>query len=311
MPETTTTIENGQGGCCICCKAGTKTCYCGCCPCVPDGDLTFSVLDCNITYGGVTYPNGCGDCAEGWTFTLTKRDTECMVHTRGISNDSPDIGAITCSPCSATEYTGTPRPTPPLPLPLIGTEPYPEAWGFSGTVCDNCETSDDFESDECDGMALRASLCCCKTGIPEGSVVNYPLSEHPCPMVTASNCNTVEDSKCSMDCFWFGMSTWEKYDIDGDGVKDSPCSNCAAVQTSFGPLVPGSLFGGEGGTCFGVTSGQCSSLEDGVWRPFMIAVTGSFMIACDCQTGLIGHGFGGTITSYDPVLMQITALIHE
>ena len=297
MAETTTTIENGQGDCCICCKAGTKTCYCGCCPCVPTSDLTFSVLDCYVTVGGVSQP--CGACADSWTFTLTKQDTECIVHTVG---DIDGQGTISCTPC-ANEYDDH------------LSDPYPEAWGFSGTVCGgtlDCSTTDPpFESASCGGMALRASLCCCKTGIPETE--EYTTDEHPCPMVTASNCNgshQMEDAPCSMDCFWFGMSTWEKYDIDSTPGNDSPCSPCAAVQPAFGPVIPGSLFGGGAGTCFTIVSGQCQSSTTPN-KPFMLAVRGQFMIACDCQTGLVGYGFGGVVTSYSPVQMTIDALIHE
>jgi len=298
-------IQNGVGGCCICCKPEGKTCYCGCCPCVPDGDLTFSVYDCSISYGGASYE--CSSCADGWTFTLSKRDTECIVHTVGIPDDG--YGAVTCSPCDETEYRGAST------VPAGAT--YNEAWGFSGTVCGDCNTTDPpFESSNCDGMALRASLCCCKTGIPESST-EYTTDDHPCPMDTASNCTTIT-MPCSMECFWFVMSTWEKYDIDPSPGKDSPCSRCAAVQPAYGPLVPGELFGGAG-KCFTITSytdtegglSQCKSPSSDPPKPFMLGVEASFPIACDCQTGLVGYGYGGVITSYSPVQMTIKALITE
>ena len=294
MPETTKTFQNGNGGCCICCTPA-KTCYCGCCPCVPAGSLTFSVLDCYVTVGGVS--QSCGACADSWTFQLAKQDTECIVHTVGIDDDG--YGEITCSPCINTEYREA-------------NTAYNEAWGFSGTVCGDCSTTNPpFESASCGGMALRASLCCCKTGIPE--TTQYTTDDHPCPMVTASNCNgdyQMEDAPCSMDCFWFGMSTWEEYNIDSAPGNDSPCSPCAAVQPAFGPVIPGSLFGGGAGTCFTIVSGQCHSSTTPN-KPFMLAVHGQFMIACDCQTGLVEYGFGGAVTNYSPVQMTIDALIHE
>ena len=295
MAETITTIENGQGGCCICCKADSdKTCYCGCCPCVPAGSLTFSVIDCSITYGGVPAGTGCTQCAKDWSFTLTKQDTECIVHTVG---DIHGQGEITCSTC-LNEYDGTP--------PAGAT--YNEVWGYSGTVCGgSCESdSPPAKEESCGGMCIRASLCCCKTGVPETE--EYTTDEHPCPVTTAASCPTSTGTPCSQNCFWFGMSAYECYDIDGDGVVDSPCSPCAAVQPSFGPLIPGSLFGGGGYHCFNPPiTGQCGTDE----KPFMLAYEGTFPIACDCQTGNITYAFGGAVSSYDPVQMTIKVLIHE
>ena len=298
MAETITTIENGQGGCCICCKAGTKTCYCGCCPCVPTSDLTFSVLDCQMLVPGEPSSRSCEGCIDSWTFQLAQQPTECIVHTIGDSNGEGEIGS--CAICG-NEYNSH----------SDTTDDYPEAWGYSGLVCDDeCSTaSPPFNDTSCGGMAIRASLCCCKTGIPETE--EYTTDEHPCPMVTASTCNTVEDATCSMNCFWFGMSAYEDYDIDGDSVMDSPCSPCSAVQTYFGGT-PGILVPGDVARqiCFSMGTGQCHSSTT-PHKPFMLAFESSFTIKCDCHTGLVTKDFFGNAVSYSDITINLTALIHE
>ena len=296
MPETTKTFQNGNGGCCICCTPA-KTCYCGCCPCVPAGPLTFSVLDCTMLVPGEPAARQCEGCIDGWTFQLAQQPTECIVHTIGDSNGEGGIGG--CAICG-NEYNSH----------SDTTDDYPEAWGFSGTVCGDCSTTNPpFESASCGGMALRASLCCCKTGIPESTV--YTTDEHPCPMVTASTCKTVEDATCSMNCFWFGMTAYEDYDIDGDSVMDSPCSPCSAVQTYFGGtpgmIVPGDV---QRQICFSMVTGQCysSTIPN---NKFMLAFESSFTIRCDCHTGLVTKDFFGNAVSYSDIAINLTALIHE
>ena len=299
MAEHIREIKNGEGACCICCEPGGKTCYCGCCPCVPAGSLTFSVLDCQMSVPGEPTSRSCEGCIDGWTFQLAQQPTECIVHTIGDSNGEGEIGG--CAICG-NEYNSH----------SDTTDDYPEAWGYSGLVCDNeCSTATPpFEDTSCGGMAIRASLCCCKTGIPEDST-EYSEDDHPCPMVTASTCNTVEDAPCSMNCFWFGMTAYEDYDIDGVGGVDSPCSPCSAVQTYFGGT-PGILVPGDVARtiCFSMVTGQCQSSTTPN-KPFMLAVNSSFTIKCDCHTGVITYNYLGNPASYSDITINLTALIHE
>ena len=114
-----------------------------------------------------------------------------------------------------------------------------------------------------------------------------------------------------MDCFWFGITAYEDYDIDGDSVMDSPCSPCSAVQTYFGGT-PGILVPGDVARtiCFSMVTGQCHSSTT-PHKPFMLAFESSFTIKCDCHTGLVTKDFFGNAVSYSDITINLTALIHE
>ena len=281
---------NNEASCCYC---GCAECYCNCCACYPTGSLTFSMIDCSIDSIGYSWTGrDCQSCGT-WEFELAKDPSICYYHTSGAGG---------CTSCTS-EYNQTHHPGP--------YRDYPEAWSFSGKICDDCTTADPpMLSDDCGGMCVRASLCCCKTGIY--SETWPPSEDRTCAVSDSISCGTAPSGEytCDMGCFWFQMSAYECYDIDGDGVKDSPCSPGAAVDRSFGPDIPGSLFTSEAGVCLNVVSGQCSNPNASPPKKFMAVVKGSFQIACDCQTGeVLNYGTPGV--SYQPVNMHFQGLITE
>lgn len=275
---------NNEASCCYC---GCAECYCNCCACYPTGSLTFSMIECSIdSLTSAWTGRDCESCGT-WEFDLAKDSSICYYHTSGAGG---------CSSCTS-EYAGA-------------SKIYPEAWSFSGTVCGDCTTADPpMVSDTCGGMCVRASLCCCKTGIYSATL---PAEDRTCAVSSPVSCGTPPsgDYACDMGCFWFQMSAYECYDIDGDGVNDSPCSPCAAYDRSFGPDVPGSLFTSEAGVCLNVISGQCSNPNASPPKKFMAVVEGSFQIACDCQSGeILNPGTPGA--TYQPVNMNFQGLITE
>ena len=282
----------GNGSCCSC---PCSNCYCNCCSCYPETDLTFSMISCSIDSVTSSWTGrDCETCdGNAWEFTLSRDPNICYYHSSGAGG---------CTSCP-DEYNQSVYPGP--------HRDYPEAWGFSGKICGECETDDPpMISDNCGGMCIRASLCCCKTGTY--SEEWPPAEDRTCPVQSQNNCGTGPsgDYTCDMGCFWFQMSSYECYDIDGDGTNDSPCSPCAAVDNSFGPDIPVTLFTSEAGLCMNVVSGQCKNPNSDPEKKFMAVVKGTFQIACDCQTGeVLNYGTPGV--SYQPVNMHFQGLITE
>ena len=256
------------------------------------------MIDCSVDSVSYTFTgrecDQCGDPPTAWEFTLAQDPSICYYHTSGSH----------CTTCG-NEYNQA------VGHPEGEYKEYPEAWSFSGKICDECTTADPpMLSNSCGGMCVRASLCCCKTGIYSAT---WPAPEgRTCATQTEMVCGglTSGDYTCDMGCFWFQMSSYECYDIDGDGTNDSPCSQCAAYDRSFGPDVPGTLFTSEAGVCMNIVSGQCQNPNSDPEKKFMAVVKGTFQIACDCQTGeIINPGTPGA--TYQPVNMHFVGLITE
>lgn len=201
-------------GCCNCCGTqqanarvhshGTSNvpadgeghaCYCGCCPCKPEGNLEFRMIACETILpekdaDGSLRKQVCssmgllpdGSQKSAMKFTMSKfnqngepnsgcHQTQQYVNQNdnwttwmGRSVPATRLGCLTTGPggiYSGSQYTDTSR---------LGE--YEEAWGFSGTVCQaDIEVPDrpawTFGGDngaQCLGMSISASLCCCKTG---------------------------------------------------------------------------------------------------------------------------------------------------
>jgi hypothetical protein len=292
----TTTIGIGVrhgNTCCMCCgvqSADGDSCYCNCCACVPTGPLTFEMVRCEIRSPMVK------DCScTDFTFEMGKGSAQCYYHSDGEA--SPGGGG--CTPCQ-DQYQNQP------------TGAYIESWGFSGTVCGDCTSSaPPMSGDDCGGMCITASLCCCKTGIVTSG---GGVPDHPCPIQSAETCSTAgnglasgvtpESLSCRMECFWFEIEPFNCYNIMGGGL-DSPCSPCAAYtgDASFPQTTPGSL---SPAICHSIVSGQCASPTQN--KKFMLMVEGSMNINCDCQTGVV---IPMNTPPIMPVAMHYTGLITE
>ena len=278
--------------CCVCCG----DCYCKCCSCPVEGSLDFDMVECFYTKVGVPSTQYDCDC-DDWSFTMTQAPDMCYVHTSGGG----------CSPCDG-EYQGSAfGPGGTLPY-----DPnYTEAWGWSGVICDDCTNeSPPADQSSCGGMTIKASLCCCKTGIQSSA------DGHPCPLDTPPSCQATPPTVypggtlCSLDCFWFEITPWWTYYINGGAVPDSPCSRCAAFPAGGGGgggLIPGSL---QDRISMIPISGQCGCNTCSPTKKFMLLVSGTFTINCDCQTGVY-QSFGGGGGSVTPVMMTLVGLISE
>ena len=278
--------------CCVCCE----DCYCKCCSCPVEGSLDFDMVECFYTKVGVPSTQYDCDC-DDWSFTMTQAPDMCYVHTSGGG----------CSPCDG-EYQGSAfGPGGTLPY-----DPnYTEAWGWSGVICDDCTNeSPPADQSSCGGMTIKASLCCCKTGIYSSA------PGHPCPLDTPPSCQATPPTVypggtlCALDCFWFEITPWWTYYINGGAVPDSPCSRCAAFPAGGGGgggLIPGSL---QDRICMVPISGQCGCNTCSPTKKFMLLVSGTFTINCDCQTGVY-QSFGGGGGSVTHVMMTLVGLISE
>ena len=297
-----TTYIGGHGPdaqeCCLCCGE----CYCNCCACSYEGTLDFEMIECSwINPMNPTVVHEC--MCDDWSFTMEHKPDMCYVHTSGGG----------CSPCY-DEYQGHCFTESCLPF----NPDYTEAWGWSGVVCDSCTTnSPPTNSSSCAGMGIKASLCCCKTGIPMDSD-DPRRGEHPCPHPNfiPPNCQSTPPSVasgnplCSLDCFWFEITPEYTYYINGGSEPDSPCSSCAAF-----PMGGGGGGGNIVGTlqdriCMIPVSGQCACTTCDPQKKFMLTVSGDFSISCDCQTGIY-QSFGGGGGSVTPVTMTVIGLISE
>ena len=270
--------------CCICCPTGGAygdRCHCNCCPCPATGNLEFTMTACYLNEVNLSC------MCDGWTFIMEPRTEECHHHDHEI--DSP------CTHCG-TAYTGI----------SSTTTQFPESWGFSGKICDDCEDSGVFPESppmsglDCLGMAITASLCCCKTGIKiveNGANLNTAPANHPCPQEDSSTFDCFShqvnqtDVECSIDCMWFEIQGDDTaYSVPTDiGDMPSPCSPCATYTGTWdgeyaSPEInqPGSVTG----LCTTIISGQCGSPNNVPEKKFMLLVTGDFLINCDCQTGV-------------------------
>ena len=304
----TTEYIGGHAGdaepCCLCCgfrdAAGHAQCVCNCCACPYEGDLDFEMIYCSWTPVGT--PGGAEDCmCDDWSFTMTQAPDMCYVHTSGGG----------CSPCD-DQYQGS---------CFNGTDPdclayrpqYVEAWQWSGVVCDTCTTdSPPANASDCGGMSIRVSLCCCKTGVDSSA------TGHPCPLPegeflrcqpTGTVTPFTPGAACDLDCFWCMITPKDVYYINSGPLPDSPCSNCAAFPAAGGGggSTPGTL---QQRICMIPISGQCGCDICDPQKKFMLMVSGTFTINCDCQTGVY-QSFGGGGGIVTPVMMTVVGLIQE
>ena len=180
-----------NNNCCICCGE----CYCNCCACPAGSCMQFSTVRCEVTSAATD-----SVCCEGLEFTMTKRPDECWAHSNGGQ----------CSP----NYCLMDRKG--------DSTVWPDMWGYSGTVCTSCTTdSPPMEQSNCEGACITASLCCCRTGNPDGTcAVSATCSQPTLPAIA-------ETPECAMDCFYFEMRGYNCYATGCGPGTDMSCSCCA------------------------------------------------------------------------------------
>ena len=293
---------NHGNTCCSCCHPPAQgdqpvsdnidSCYCNCCACVPTGPLCFEMVACSIAGGGLDTSTPC--MCSGFSFTMDKGTEMCYYHSSGSANP----GGGQCTVCPA-EYTTQP------------TGGYIEAWGFSGTVCSDCTTSQPpMSGTDCGGMCITASLCCCKTGIQVTGALDY---EHPCPVQAPAQCASVGhgmatgagDFPCYSHCFWFEIEPYNCYTIGTASEPNSPCSICS-TYTGEGELPQETVGTLSTNNCAELVSGQCMGSTG---EKFMLLVEGEFLINCDCQTGVVVDPM--LTPPIQPVAMKWSGLITE
>lgn len=242
-------------GCNCCAVEDSLPCTEGCCKCPTTGSLSFDILDCQA-YHVVTNPIDGMDnwapidsCCDQMSFSLTKSLGYEMCTTSGHQPSTID-GADGSSCLTTGTGAGQPSGT--------GTGILPELWGFSGTVCGDCETVEPrtglhldphsgwstgtFAAKQCEGMCVRASLCCCVSptsgasiggGARCGGGANLPGRNKNC--------------RCAVGCYKFTMEPFDCHDIDYSvicpprtGTFKSACSPCSYLQ---GPVRTGIVGG--------------------------------------------------------------------
>ena len=280
--------RTGDPDCCTCCGG----CYCTCCPCTYSGGLCFDMIACSVTPpSGPTTTCMCNDMS----FTMTQNAIDCY--------DVHSAAGGQCGKCPG-EFQDVSDPNE--------TGNYIETWGFSGIVCDDCTTSssdlpDDYEveTSDCAGMGIQAGLCCCKTGFVPTKEEKF--TNHPCAVDVPTACTSAHELTCDLECMWFHLVPINVYASVPGGPIDSPCSPCTNIVDDFGIV-----WNGEMDTidhCPQIVSGQCGCPASvcETERKFMIKVTGSMNINCDCQTGV----FDSAVPEVFPVLMTYSGLITE
>jgi hypothetical protein len=260
-PSPPTPIPCGKCNCCS--PPGQPPCSPGCCKCPPTGDVCFDILDCQAYYlaeNPVTeqdnwYP--IDSCCDEMSFTMTHALGYPMCTASGHS-PSQD-GEVDC--LATGSGSGMPTGT--------GTGELPELWGFSGTVCGDCSGGPSrpdgldpmsgwevpyWRQEECDGMCLKASLCCCVSPFGAGAAGQG----NRC----AGGAAIPERSKtcaCGITCYKFTMEPFDchvlPYSVlcppqtsyppnpDDTGSFMSACSPCAFLENPtrtgvFGDLPP-------------------------------------------------------------------------
>ena len=240
-------------GCNCCAFANQLPCSEGCCKCPCDGDLSFDILDCQAYYlaenpiDGIDNWYPISSCCTGMTFGLKKSMGYQICSLTGHSPSTIDGGGNSC----LTTGTGPGMPTG------TGTDVFPELWGFTGTVCGDCMTEPPrpeganaltgwhiphFRTDACDGMCVRASLCCCTNpnsggeiggGTRCGGGADLPERRKAC--------------RCSITCYKFTMEPFDCHEIQRSGICPprtgtfmSACSPCSFLE---GPVRTGVVGG--------------------------------------------------------------------
>jgi hypothetical protein len=254
-------IECGKCNCCS--PPGVPPCSPGCCKCPPSGDVCFDILDCQAYYlfeNTVTHVQNWApidSCCTGMSFTLTHALGYSLCNEEGHNPGLPDDDGDTC----LTTGTGAGMPTG------IGTGELPELWGFSGTVCGDCSggaprpdnlpwsggwDEPSWKSEECDGMCLKASLCCCVSpfGTGTGGGSPPPGQGNRCAGGATlgernSNC------ACGVSCYKFTMAPFDCHKIPnsvlcppatgdyycGPEYTMSACSPCSFLESPMASSV--------------------------------------------------------------------------
>lgn len=181
------------------------TCYCHCCACYPQGNLDFRIIQGTVSkrYGGETtdicnkvganglyYYEEDMDNKDGWSFKLTRSDTECKAVHENLNTLPEAEWKQLCGSSAGPKgnFKGAPytESNPQQDNP-------PEAWGYRGKICEAAITTTDLPGysspGACQGQGIVAALCCCK-----GTTTNYwgsmvggqqePVDfgvDHPCP----------------------------------------------------------------------------------------------------------------------------------
>ena len=247
---------------CNCCSPpGQPPCSPGCCKCPPSGDksdICFDILECQAYYlfeNPATLMDNwapIGSCCTGMSFTMSHALGYTLCDDMGgLKSDSDGETCITTG-------TGAGMPTG------TGTDLLPELWGFSGTVCGDCTSgpsrssvtpnppwsggweNEYWRKEECDGMCLKASLCCCTA--PFGTGKNAGGSEVGAGNRCGGGAALPERSKtcaCGITCYSFTMEPWDCHEIPdtvicppasgrrdcGTGSLMSACSPCSFLET--------------------------------------------------------------------------------
>ena len=282
MP-TTTIVPCGNCHCCS--PPGVPPCSPGCCKCPPTGNICFDILDCQAYYLAENpstlednwYP--VASCCTGMSFTLTHDLGYLLCNEPGHTPSTVDVDGDSC----LTTGTGSGMPTG------TGTGSLPELWGFSGTVCGDCTTGSGrpdnptseidvmsgwekpwFYKEECDGMCLKASLCCCVSPFGDG----IAGQGNRCAGGATQQERTTSCA-CGISCYKFTMEPFDCHTIPytvlcpvQTGTFKSNCSPCSYLQT---PTVTG-VFGSPGIDEYSGCSWSCEEYANdtgsaaGNWR---------------------------------------------
>lgn len=240
------------GGCSCCAFSGELPCSEGCCKCPCTGDVSFDILDCQAYYvieDPLTLQENWApidSCCTGMSFALEKRLGYEICSITGHSPSTVSPGGSGC----LTTGTGAGMPTG------TGIDSLPELWGFTGTVCGGCQTGPSrpsganpmtgwhlphFAQETCDGMCLRASLCCCT--MPNSGISTGPGGGSRCGGAAGAPSTRKRDCRCSTTCYKFTMEPFDCHEIAESvicptmtGTFMAACSPCSYVE---GPVETG------------------------------------------------------------------------
>ena len=235
-------------GCNCCAPVEDQPCTEGCCRCQPSGNLSFDIIDCQAYYVCVNPIDGMDNwcpidsCCTGMNFGL-KRSLGYMVCT--MSGHEPSTVDDDGNSCLTTGIPGGPTGT--------GIDTLPELWGFTGTICNDCQTigprdpslpitggwgDPHFHQEDCNGMCVRESVCCCVSPNSGGSTSSGPRCGGG-----ASLAGRKQTCRCSTQCYKFTMEPFDCHEIDRSvicpprtGTFMSACSPCSFIQ---GPVKTG------------------------------------------------------------------------
>ena len=245
----------GCDECNCCAPIGMPPCTKGCCKCPPSGNVCFDILDCQAYYLAENpatlmdnwYP--LDSCCTGMSFTMTHELGYSVCNEVGHA-PSTSVGGETC----LTTGNGPGQPTG------TGTGELPELWGFSGTVCGDCTTGPSrppgldpmsgwedayWKTDDCGGMCLKASLCCCASPFSGSSGVGPPGGAGSRCAQGAALPGRNSKCECGVTCYKFTMAPWDCHEYP---------------NTVLCPPAKGSVIGPSGVT-FKSSCSTCSFLE--------------------------------------------------